>query len=79
MPPNLTQLRTALIRASSRGQEGLKIDILWLEGTLRNTIATIDWKAAAADVSACYPAEATSLDLWSDRFFVAKLQKMKAA
>ena len=30
-------------------------------------------------LGACYPAEATSLDLWSDRFFVAKLEKMTAA
>ena len=52
----------------------------WLEDTLRNTIATIDWKAAADDVRRfLHPAEAKSLELWSDRFFLAKLEKMVAA
>ena len=51
----------------------------WLEDTLRNTIATIDWKAAANDVRRFLrPAEAKTLELWSDRFFLAKLEKMAA-
>ncbi|MEV4935525.1 nucleotidyl transferase AbiEii/AbiGii toxin family protein [Sphingobium sp. LMA1-1-1.1] len=79
--PNLTHLQAALIQAGPwTGQADLKIDMLWLEGTLRNTIATIDWKAAADDVRRFLrPAEAKSLELWSDRFFVAKLEKMAAA
>jgi len=78
--PNLTHLHAALIQAGPwAGQEGLKIDIAWLEDTLRNTIATIDWKAAANDVRRFLrPAEAKTLELWSDRFFLAKLEKMAA-
>ena len=79
--PNLTHLQAALIQTGPwAGQADLKIDMLWLEGTLRNAIATIDWKAAADDVRRfLHPAEAKSLELWSDRFFVAKLEKMAAA
>lgn len=71
-------LEAALIQAGPwAGQEGLKIDMAWLEDTLGNSIAAIDWKAAADDVRRFLrPAEAKSLELWSDRFFVAKLQKM---
>ncbi|WP_370175774.1 nucleotidyl transferase AbiEii/AbiGii toxin family protein [Sphingobium abikonense] len=79
--PNLTHLQAALIQAGPwTGQEGFNIDMAWLENTLRNTIATIDWKAAADDVRRFLrPAEAKSLALWSDRFFLAKLEKMAAA
>ncbi|MDR3490373.1 MAG: nucleotidyl transferase AbiEii/AbiGii toxin family protein [Bradyrhizobium sp.] len=76
--PNLTHLEAALIQAGPwAGQEGLKIDMAWLEDTLGNSIAAIDWKAAADDVRRFLrPAEAKSLELWSDRFFRAKLEKM---
>ncbi|KQM19050.1 nucleotidyl transferase AbiEii/AbiGii toxin family protein [Novosphingobium sp. Leaf2] len=78
--PNLTHLQAALIQAGPwAGREGFKIDMAWLEDTLRNTMATIDWKAAADDVRRFLrPAEAKSLALWSDRFFLAKLEKMGA-
>jgi len=62
------------------GQEDLKIDVAWLKGTLQNTIGAIDWEAAAEDVRRFLrPAEAKSLELWSDRFFLAKLEKMVLA
>jgi len=79
--PNITHLQATLIQAGPwTGQEGFRIDMAWLEDTLRNTIATIDWKAAADDVRRFLrPAEAKSLQLWSDRFFLAKLEKMVAA
>ncbi|MCJ8159128.1 nucleotidyl transferase AbiEii/AbiGii toxin family protein [Sphingomonas sp. LaA6.9] len=79
--PNLTHLQAALIQAGPwAGRDALQIDMAWLEDTLRNTIVTIDWKAAADDVRRFLrPAEAKSLALWSDRFFLAKLEKMAAA
>ncbi|KKW93115.1 hypothetical protein [Sphingobium chungbukense] len=62
------------------GQEDLKIDVAWLKGTLRNTIGAIDWQAAAEDVRRFLrPTEAKSLELWSERFFLAKLEKMVRA
>lgn len=79
--PNLTHLQAALIQAGPwAAQEDLKIDMAWLQGTLQDTIAAVDWKAAADDVRRFLrPAEATSLELWSDSFFLAKLEKMARA
>lgn len=79
--PNLTHLQAALIQAGPRaGQEDLKIDMAWLSGTLRNAIGTIDWEAAAEDVRRFLrPSEAKSLELWSERFFLAKLEKLVRA
>lgn len=76
--PNLTHLRAALIQEGQwAGQEGLQVDMSWLEDTLGTAIAAIDWKAAADDVRRFLrPAEEKSLELWSDRFFFSKLEKM---
>lgn len=76
--PNLMHLEAALIQAGPwSGQEDLTIDMAWLQDTLGNSIAAVDWKAAADDVRRFLrPAEAKSLELWSDRFFLAKLEKM---
>lgn len=76
--PKLTHLRAALIQAGPwAGQEDLEIDMAWLADTLRSNIAAIDWKAAADDVRRFLrPAKAKSLELWSDRFFLAKVEKM---
>ncbi|MDB5575725.1 MAG: hypothetical protein JWR80_901 [Bradyrhizobium sp.] len=77
--PNLLHLEAALIQAGPWvGQEELKIDMPWLEDTLGSSIAAVDWKAAADDVRRFLrPAESKSLELWSDRFFLAKLAKMR--
>ncbi|WP_340266990.1 nucleotidyl transferase AbiEii/AbiGii toxin family protein [Sphingobium mellinum] len=76
--PNLMHLEAALIQAGPwAGQEDLTIDMAWLQHTLGNSIAAVDWKAAADDVRRFLrPAEAKSLELWSERFFLAKLEKM---
>lgn len=76
--PNLTHLQAALIQAGPwAGQKDLTIDLAWLQGTLRSTIATVDWKASADDVERFLrPAEAKSLELWSAAFFTSKLEKM---
>jgi hypothetical protein len=76
--PNLAHLQAALIQAGPWArQQDLRIDMAWLNDTLRNTIAAIDWKSAAADVRRFLrPAEAKSLELWSDHFFFAKLDRM---
>lgn len=76
--PNLMHLQAALIQAGPwAGQEDLQIDMAWLERTLRNSIAAVDWKTSVDDVRRFLrPTEAKSLDLWSDRFFLAKLEKM---
>ena len=76
--PNLMHLQAALIQAGPwAGQQELRVDMAWLEDTLGSTIAAVDWKAAADDVRRFLrPAEAKSLELWSERFFLTKLEKM---
>ena len=79
--PNLAHLQAALFQAGPwAGQEALKIDVRWLDEALGSTIAAIDWKAAANDVRRFLrPAESKSLELWSNRFFLDKLEKMARA
>jgi Nucleotidyl transferase AbiEii toxin, Type IV TA system len=76
--PNLPHLQAALIQAGPwTAHDDLNINSRWLDATLRTKITTIDWTAAANDVRRFLrPTESKSLDLWSDRFFLAKLEKM---
>ncbi len=76
--PNLVHLEAALIQAGPwAGQNELKVDIEWLAGALQTAIAAIDWKDAAEDVRRFLrQGEMKSLELWSERFFHAKLEKM---
>ena len=76
--PNLALLRSALIQAGPwAGDETLVVDMPWLKGALGATIARIDWKSAAEDVRRFLrPAEVKSLDLWGERFFQAKLDRL---
>jgi len=76
--PNLPLLRTALIQAGPwAGDDRIAVDMAWLNEALGNTIAKIDWKGAADDVRRFLrPAELKSVDLWSERFFLAKLDRL---
>lgn len=76
--PNLVHLQAALAQASPwSGQDDLEVDSMWLEQALTEVIGAIDWKAAADDVARFLrPSESKSLELWSERFFRAKLEKM---
>lgn len=76
--PNLALLRSALVQAGPwAGDESIAVDMPWLTDTLATTIVKIDWKAAAEDVRRFLrPAELKSLELWSERFFMAKLGKL---
>lgn len=79
--PNLALLRTALIQAGPwPGDESTTVDMPWLQQALGDAIRKIDWKAAAEDVRRFLrPAEAKSLELWSERFFMTKLDRLTAA
>ncbi len=79
--PNLPLLRAALIQAGPwAGDESIAVDLPWLKDALATAIARIDWKAAAEDVRRFLrPGEVKSLELWSERFFMAKLEKLTAA
>ena len=76
--PNLPHLKAALQQFGPwAGNENLHVDTLWFEQELKAAIGSIDWNAASNDVYRFLrPTEAKSLDLWSERFFTAKLSKM---
>lgn len=76
--PNLALLRNALVQAGPwSGDEALQVDLPWINDALSAAIAQIDWANAAEDVRRFLrPAEQTSLELWSEDFFLAKTQKL---
>jgi hypothetical protein len=76
--PNLPLLRNALIQSGPwAGDKMITVDIGWLKAALFTTIAKIDWKEAGDDVARFLrPTELRSVELWSARFFMAKLEKL---
>jgi Nucleotidyl transferase AbiEii toxin, Type IV TA system len=79
--PNLALLRNALIQKGPwEGDTTISVDIGWLKAALSSTIAKIDWKEAGDDVARFLrPAELRSVELWSERFFMAKLEKLASS
>lgn len=79
--PNLALLRNALIQKGPwQGDTTISVDISWLRAALSSTIAKIDWKEAGDDVARFLrPTELRSVDLWSERFFMAKVEKLAFA
>jgi hypothetical protein len=78
--PNLALLQNALLQAGPwSGEKSIAVDMSWLKDALSATIQRIDWKEAAADVERFLrPADLKSIDLWSERFFDAKVEKLAA-
>lgn len=76
--PNLALLRNALLQKGPwEGDATISVDIAWLKEALSDAISRIDWKDASDDVARFLrPLELRSLDLWSERFFMAKLDKL---
>jgi predicted nucleotidyltransferase component of viral defense system len=76
--PNIPHLRAALQQSGPwAGQSELSVDDSWLKHELGLAISNIDWENASRDVRRFLRAnEAKSLDLWSERFFLAKLDKL---
>jgi hypothetical protein len=75
--PNLLLLQNALVQYGPWQGEALEIDEMWLVNAMREKIASIDWKDAAADVERFLkPVEQKSLSLWSERFFMSKLGQL---
>lgn len=79
--PNLSLLRNALIQAGPwKGDAAIPVDMEWLKAALSEAIAKIDWKAAGDDVARFLrPAELRSVELWSERFFLAKVEKLTSS
>jgi len=78
--PNLPLLQAALIQYGPwKGQE-IKIDADWLNHTLLEKVAAIDWSEATQDVERFLnTAEKESLKLWSSRFFNKKVERLSAS
>lgn len=77
--PNLPLLQSALIQAGPWvGKGSLAVDMQWLREVLRSAIMTIDWGRAFEDVRRFLrPEEAKMAELWSEDFFLAKVDKLK--
>ena len=76
--PNFEHLSAALVQFGPWKDHALaNVDTAWLKRELKQKIQTIDWGEARNDVRRFMrPDELKSLDLWSQRFFFAKLQKL---
>ncbi|MDH5572335.1 MAG: nucleotidyl transferase AbiEii/AbiGii toxin family protein [Gammaproteobacteria bacterium] len=75
--PNLELLQNALIQYGPWQGQDLVIDNDWLNKSLKEKIMSIKWQEAAADVERFLkPVEQKSLQLWSERFFLNKLEKL---
>ena len=77
--PNLPHLQAALIQYGPwKGQE-IEIDADWLNHTLLEKVAAIDWSEATQDVERFLnTAEKESLKLWSDHFFNNKVERLRS-
>lgn len=76
--PNLEHLCAALVQFGPWVNQDLpNVDIAWLDRELRQKIQSIDWDDAKNDVRRFMrPNELKSLELWSQRFFSAKLHRL---
>ncbi len=78
--PNLPHLQAALNQYGPWKDQSPAVDAQWVTEKLKEKIAPIDWKAAAADVERFLgPTERASLTLWSQRFFLSKTEQLAAS
>ncbi len=77
--PNMALLANAIDQAGPWAQAGVTVDDAFLISSLREKVASIDWKHAAEDVRRFLrPREQESLPLWGQELFsfhVAKLER----
>lgn len=75
--PNLELLKNALEQYGPWQGGSLNVDREWLVKSLGEKIASIDWEKAAEDVERFLkPVEQKSLKLWSEEFYMSKLNKL---
>lgn len=75
--PNLVLLNAALIQFGPWKEQELNIDEKWLKQVLKEKVSDIDWNKATADVERFLnPTEKESLQLWSESFFIQKINKL---
>jgi predicted nucleotidyltransferase component of viral defense system len=75
--PNLSHLQAALFQFGPWAGQSLTIDNVWLHKAMLEKVAAVNWREAAADVERFLNAtERQSLQLWSERFFRAKVESI---
>lgn len=75
IPPNLPHLQAALNQYGPWEGQNIEVDAGWLNRTLLEKVAAIDWNEATRDVERFLnTAEKESLKLWSNRFFAQKVE-----
>ena len=75
--PNLLLLQNALVQYGPWKNQEINVDREWLVKALGEKISAIDWKNAAEDVERFLkPVEQKSLELWSEKFYMNKLNKL---
>jgi hypothetical protein len=78
--PNLPHLQAALIQYGPWEGQEIEIDDDWLNRTLLEKVAAIDWDEATQDVERFLnTTEKESLKLWSSRFFTRKVESLGSA
>ena len=75
--PNLPHLQAALYQFGPWKSESIIVDVDWLHHAMMQKIASVNWKEAAMDVERFLkPAEKQSLTLWSEKFFLSKVENL---
>jgi len=78
--PNFVHLQAALYQYGPWEGQTLTVDNNWLNKTLLEKVAAINWTEAAKDVSRFLnAAEQQSLKLWSEKFFSKKVGALRQA
>jgi len=76
--PNLPHLQAALYQHGPWKGQSMTVDQSWVKSALVEKVTAIDWKEATADVTRFLSAaEQQSLKLWSERFFLNKVEKIQ--
>ena len=75
--PKIELLKNALLQYGPWQGQDVNVDRAWLVNALRDKMTSIDWQEAAADVERFLkPIEQKSLKLWSERFYLHKLERL---
>jgi hypothetical protein len=75
--PKIDLLKNSLMQHGSWQGRNVSVDRTWVVNALREKMTSIDWRDAAADVMRFLkPIEQKSLQLWSERFFLQKLEQL---
>lgn len=75
--PNFPHLQSALLQWGPWEHQEMIVDMQWLRHSLTEKITHTNWQDAAADVERFLsPQEQHSLKLWSDKFFLHKVDAL---